>query len=116
MANITATELQLLECFGVEPLLLDAAIPWCDNDAAYSVEVDGLSVSFAVRPSYRDVRIVVNFGDRRMLEFNATSVSDLQVIDEPGVDAIEVLMNEQSWLRVQLRPAFAITQGFVAEG
>ncbi len=34
MKNITTIELQLLECFGVEPLLLDAAIPWCYNDAA----------------------------------------------------------------------------------
>lgn len=65
MKNITTIELQLLECFGVEPLLLDAAIPWCYNDAAYCIEVDGFSVSFALQPSYRYVRIRVNYGDRR---------------------------------------------------
>jgi hypothetical protein len=59
MSIITATELQLLECFGVDPKLLDPNDPWSYNDAFYVVEIDGLSVSFAVQPSYRDVRLIV---------------------------------------------------------
>jgi hypothetical protein len=112
MESITATELGLLECFGVEPKLLDPGVPWCYNDAAYLVEVDGLSVSFAVAPYYRDVRLIVRRGEQRLYELNAVGVEDVRVIDEPGRDIIEILVTEQEWLRVQLRPVFEITQEY----
>ena len=112
MGGIKATELELLACFGVEPQLLDVDVPWCYNDAAYLVEVDGLSVSFAVQPAYRDVRLIVRRAEQRLFEFRAVGVGDVRVIDERGIDAVEVVLAEQSWLRVQLRPAFEVTQGF----
>jgi hypothetical protein len=110
MRAITATELQFLECFEVEPVLLDPKDPWCYNDAAYLVEVDGLSVSFAIQPSYRDVRLIVRRGEQRLFELNATGVADVRVIDEPGVDTVEVLLTETALLRMQLRPVFLIEQ------
>ena len=109
---MTATELQLLECFGVEPRLLDPNDPWSYNDALYVVEIDGLSISFAVQPSYRDVRFIVCRGEKRLYELNAVGVADVRVIEETGVDTFEVLLTAGSWMRVQLRPAFEITQGF----
>ena len=112
MDGITATELELLECFGVEPQLLDPNDPWGYNDAVYLVEVDSLSVSFALQPAYRDVRLIVRRGEQRLYELNAVGVVDVRVIDEPGRDIVEVRLSEQEWLRMQLRPAFEITQGF----
>jgi hypothetical protein len=112
MDTITATELQLLECFGVEPKLLDPNDPWCYNDALYVVEVDGFSISFAIQPAYRDVRIVVSCGEKHIFELNAVGVADIRVIDETGVDAAEVRLDERSWLRLQLRPVFEMTQSF----
>jgi hypothetical protein len=114
MDGITATELDLLACFGVEPKLLDPDEPWCYNDAAYLVQVDGLSVSFAVRPAYRDVRLIVHRGAQRLYELNAVEVADVRVLDEPGRDLVEIQLSDRAWLRVQLRPAFEITQGFEA--
>ena len=99
---ITATELQLLACFGVEPVLLDPTDPWCYNDAAYTVDVDGYSGSFAVAPAYRDVRIIVIRGDRRIFEFNSMGVRDVRVIDEPRVDAVEVLLPHRPPQQVNL--------------
>jgi hypothetical protein len=112
MSVVSATELQLLACFGVEPCLLDPDTPWCYNDAVYAVELDGYSVSFAIQPSYRDVRLIVTRDDQRVFEFNAVGVADVRVIDEPRTDAVEVLLGDSAWLRLQLRPAFQITQGF----
>jgi hypothetical protein len=114
MHGITATELELLSCFGVEPQMLDSGVPWCYNDAAYQVEVDGLSVSFAVQPAYRDVRLIVRRGEQRLDELNAVGVADVRVLNEPGHDLVEVQLSERDWLQVQLRPAFEITQGFEA--
>jgi hypothetical protein len=117
MGVITATELQLLECFGVEcfgvePKLLDPNDPWSYNDAIYAVQVEGLSISFAVQPSYRDVRLILFRGETRLFELNAMGVADVRVIEETGVDAVEVLMTARSWLRLQLRPVLEIAQGF----
>ena len=112
MGNITATELELLSCFGVEPVLLEPDEIWYFNDSAYCVQVEGLSVSFAFQPYHRDVRIIVSRNGQRLFEFNSMGVADVKVIDEPGVDAVEVLMIERSWLRLQLQPVFEITQGY----
>jgi hypothetical protein len=112
VTSVTATELQLLACFGVEPQLLDASVPWCYNDAAYSIELDGFSVTFAIQPSYRAVRLIVARGQQRLYELNAVGVADVRVIDEPNVDAVEVLLTESSWLLIRFRPVFEITQGF----
>ena len=111
MSAVSATELQMLGCFGVEPELLDPDVPWSYNDAVYLVDLDGLTVSFAIQPSYRDVRIIVNRGNQRLFELNAVGVTDVRVIDAPGIDAVEVLLANSCWLRMQLRPAFEITQG-----
>jgi hypothetical protein len=110
-----ATELMLLGCFGVEPQLLDAGVPWCYNQATYRVGVDGLDVTLVVTPAYCQVRLDVRRDGRPLFEFNADWVSDLRVIDERGVDAFEVGLGEGSWLRAQLRPAFVITQGFAPD-
>src|SRR5476649_1157700 len=112
MDNITATELQMLECFGVEPKFLDPNEPWCYNDAAYSVELDGFSVSFAVQPAYRDVRIIVRRGEQRLYELNALGLADVLGLDEPGRDMVEVRFSERKWSRLQLRHALEITEGF----
>lgn len=106
-------ELELLACFGVEPQLREAGVPWWDNDAVYLIDIDGLSVSFAIVPGYLfDVRVIVCRGEQRLFEFNARSVADVRVIDERSIDAVEIVLSEQSWLRITLRPAFEITQGF----
>lgn len=112
MPDITATELELLGCFGVEPRLFDASVPWCYNDSVYKFAIGDLAVSFAIQPACRDVRLIVYRGGTRLFEFNAVSVDDVRVIDKPGVDAVVVEMTEESWLRLQIRPVFEITQGF----
>jgi hypothetical protein len=113
---VRATELEMLACFGVEPRLLDTRDPWCYNEATYTVEVDGLSVSFTVAPSYQDVRLIVQRGDEDVFELNAVGVVDVRVIDQPGVDAVEVVFTHKSCLKLQLRPTFEITQSFEAAG
>jgi hypothetical protein len=111
MNGITAQEWELLGCFAVEPQLLDPAAPWCYNDAVYVVEVDGLTVSFAIQPAYRDVRLIVRREGQRLYELNAVGVADVRVLDEPERDIVEVRLSEREWLRVQVRPRFEITQG-----
>lgn len=112
MNPITAKEWELLACFGVEPQMLDPGVSWVYNDSAYLVEVDGFSVSFAVQPSYRDVRLIIRRGGQRLYELNAVGVADVRVMDDPQCDIVEVRLSDREWLRLQLRPKFEITHGF----
>ncbi len=105
---ITATELELLACFGVEPTLLDAGIPWCFNEATYAVEVDGIAVTFTVAPSCRDIRLTAKRGDRPLYELAAIQIEDVEVIDEHGRDALVFRLSDDENLEVQLRPTFCI--------
>jgi hypothetical protein len=94
--GISATELQLMACFGAEPRLRDPDVPWCYNDAAYTAEVGGTSVTFAVAPAYRYVRFDVRCSGRRLFSFEAVGVADVSVIDELAVDAVEITLAEGS--------------------
>src|SRR5262245_38926348 len=109
---ITAQEWELLGCFGVEPELLDAGVPWCYNAATYTVEVDGLSLSFVVEPASYEVRVLVRRGSQRLYELNARSVKDIRVIDEPGRDLLEICLTDRESVLIQVRPVLEITQWF----
>ena len=112
MGGITANELELLACFGVEPKLDEPGTPWAYNEALYLVEVDGLSVSLAVQPSDRYLRLIVRRGEQTLFEINGVGVQDLKVIHERAVDELEIVLSEGSSLNMQLRPVFGITQWF----
>ena len=112
MDVITATELDLLTCFGVEPQLQDPGVPWQHNTATYAVEVDGWAVSFTIQPAYRELRLDLRRGGQRVLEMTANSFTDLRVVDEPGRDAVEVQLSERGWFLLQVRPTVEVVQGY----
>src|SRR5262245_10415344 len=112
MDEITATELDLLDCFGDEPQLRDPGVTWHDNGATYEVEVDGWAVSFTIEPAFRELRLTLQRGGQRVLELTANSFTDLRVVDEPGRDAIEVQLSERGWFMLQVRPAVEVIQGY----
>ena len=108
---ITATELDVLGCLGVEPRLLDAEVPWVYNTATYSTESDSLGVEFEVAPAYHSVRLHVRLGDRLFYSFRASQVTDVRVSDGGATDTFEIVISERETLRVQIRPSFEIHHG-----
>jgi hypothetical protein len=111
MDEITATELDLLACFGVEPQLRDSGAPWQYNSATYAVELDGWAVSFTIQPAYRELHLSLRRGGQRVLELTANSFTDLRVVDAPGQDAVEVQLSDRGWFMLQLRPTVEVIQG-----
>jgi hypothetical protein len=110
MRVATATELQLLECFGVEPDLLDLInVPWCYNEARYQIEIDGYSISFTIQPAERDVKLVVQRSNQLHYELNAVAVIDVMVLDDPGRDILEIQIADGESLQLQIRPSVQIT-------
>jgi len=112
MNEITATELDLLSCFGVEPQLRDPGVPWQDNSATYDVEVDGSMVSFTIEPGFQELRFTVHRSGQRVVELTANSFTDLRVVDVPRQDAIEVQLSDRAWFTLQVRPTVEVIQAY----
>ncbi|MCS6866992.1 MAG: hypothetical protein RMJ56_12430 [Gemmataceae bacterium] len=102
--DISVTERQLLACFGVEPRWLDPDVAsWYYNTATYTVALDPWEIVFMIQPSCRDVRLTIRAAGQPWFDLSATAVKDIRVIDQPGVDAIEMILDERTQLRFQLR-------------
>ena len=114
MPSITATELEFLGCLGADPALTDDDVPWCYNTATYTTDLGGVTVTLVLQPSYRQLQLVARQGDRTLYELNAADVVDVLVLDEPGIDALDIQLSDRDWLRVTLRPAFGVSQRYEA--
>ena len=102
MADITIEELDLLGFFSVEPTRLDPDVPWPYNDFAYAVERGGFSLSFAIAPAYRDVRIVLTSGSETTYELTAVGVEDVRYHKDGARETLEIVVTprERLWLRI----------------
>jgi len=102
MNYVSVEELELLTFFGVEPKRLDANVPWPYNDFLYEVDQGEMSLSFALAPAYRDVRIVWKSGSVALYELNAVGVEDVRYHNDSGRETIEVVISQRDklWLRI----------------
>lgn len=113
MNDLTATELDLLACFAVEPTLRDPGVPWEDNHATYDVEVDGSTARFAIEPAGRQLWLTVHRAGQRVMELTANSFADLRVVEgQPRRDALEVQLSDRGWLLIQVRPTVEVIQAY----
>ncbi|HET6828242.1 MAG TPA: hypothetical protein VFH35_06165, partial [Ramlibacter sp.] len=71
MGYISAEELDLLVFFEKEPIRLDADVPWPYNEHVYEVSRGDMSLSFAVHPAHRDIRIILTREGVALYELNA---------------------------------------------
>lgn len=104
MNVITATELDLLTFFEVEPKKLDPDISWPYNDFLYEVVRDDLSLSFSVAPAYKDIRIIFKKGEVVLYELNAVGVEDLKYHNDKGRETLEIVIHEEDILWLCLKP------------
>ncbi len=102
MSYITAEEWELSSLFGVEPKRLDPGVPWPYNDFVYEVQQSEMSLSVAVAPACKDVRIILKSGSVSLYELNAVKVSDMKYHNDNGRETLEVIITprDRLWLRV----------------
>ena len=110
MRYISAEDWELLSFFEVEPQRLDPSIPWVYDDSVYLVEDGELSLSCAIHPAYKDIRIVLKQREHCLYEFATTGVKDIRVLKEKASEVLEITLSEQQNLRVKLRPLIEIVQ------
>jgi len=115
MKTITAQEWELLSFFEVEPELLDSGEPWIFNDALYRVTHEDLVLTFAVQPSYRDVRLTLVVNGQTTYELSAMGVDDVLYRKEDGVETIEIRLEERHSVLLSLKPHLKISQKWGGE-
>ncbi len=71
MHNISVEEWQLLSFFEVEPQRSDPLSPWLYDDSVYVVINGDTTLSCAIHPAYRDVRLILTVQDKQTFEFNS---------------------------------------------
>lgn len=108
MKYISAEDWELLSFFEVEPRRLDPSVPWVYDDSVYLIEDGELSLSCAIQPAYKDVKIILKHCGHCLYEFEATGVQDIRVLKEKGSEILEIVLSEQQNLRVRLRPSIEI--------
>lgn len=108
---VTVSELELLEFFGVLPKLQDPDDPWSYNDALYEVQSGSVTLSFAIAPSYKDVRIILHCAGTKTYELNAQGVQDVRHRHQGERESLEITINEQDALFLFLAPHIEIHHG-----
>ena len=103
MDIISAEEHEVLSFFEIEPIPTDKDVPWPYNDYLYEVERDGLSMSCAIAPAYKDVRIILKCNGSKIYEFNSVGVRDVRYNNKGGKETLEIILsdNESISLRVK---------------
>ena len=108
MAYISAEEWEVLGFFGVEPET-DDDTPWPYNDFLYRIERHGLSLSCAIAPSYKDIRIILKQGENKLYELNAVGVGDVSYQEEHnGREVLNISINEAELIRLVVNPGIEL--------
>lgn len=108
MQVISAQEWQLTSFFEVVPTYPFADDPWPYTEVVYELQRDGLSLSCAIHPSHRDVRIILKKGTDTLYELNAVAVHDVAYIGDPGGETLRVDLTEQESLLLRVSPHIQI--------
>jgi hypothetical protein len=74
------------------------------------VEDGELSLSCAIHPAYKDIKIVLKQREHCLYEFAAMGVKDIRVLREKGNEVLEITLSQQQNLWVKLRPSIEIVQ------
>jgi hypothetical protein len=105
---ITASQLDLLAFFEVEPKIRDADVPWPYNDFLYETTRGEFQISCAVAPAYKDVRLILSLNGSRLYELNAVGVNDVRYEKDGSGELLEVIISSRESLTLRLRPAVSI--------
>ncbi len=105
---ITASDLDLLTFFEVEPKPRDADVPWPYNDFLYETTRGEFQISFAVAPAYKDVRFILSLNGRTLYELNAIGVNDVRYEKDSSGELLEVMVSSRESLTLRLRPEVSI--------
>ena len=105
---ISATEWEVLSFFEVVPTPADKGIAWPYNNFLYEIQRGDLSLSSAIAPAYRDVKLVLKRAGENLYELNALGVDDLKYDRSYGTEFLDVVLSPREWIRLKVKPQIEI--------
>jgi hypothetical protein len=108
MRTISAEEWEVLSFFEVEPSVLDKGIAWPYNDFAYEVNQGDISLSCAIAPAYRDVRLILKHNGQKIYELNSVGVDDVKYKKEGDDEILEIIISPLDTIRLKIKPCIEI--------
>lgn len=107
---ISATELDLLTFFEMEPIRTDPDVPWPYNDFLYEIQRGDKRLVFSVAPSNKDLSIKIQSGGTPFFELVAMDVGDVRYHGEKSDERLEIVISgrERLWLRI--KPSISVSQ------
>jgi len=115
MDVISAEEYEPVSFFEVEPTPTDEDVPWPYNDYVYQIQRGDVSMSCAIAPAYKDVRIILKFFDRRIYELNSVGVRDVRYENKGGDETLEIILNESESILLRVKPNIEILHNHSAQ-
>ena len=84
---------------------------WYDSDSVYEKKFDtGMTVTFALHPIHKDMRLCIFQGDKVIYDMQAVSVNDISYIKEKDTDCLKINLNATDWIEVKIKPELEIKQ------
>ena len=109
MDVISAEEWQLTSFFEVAPKYPDPDSPWPYTEVLYEVERDDISVSCAIAPAYRDIRLIVSGRDFFKYELNATQIKDVAYTKDSTGESLRIVLSDSEWIEVRMKPIVTVS-------
>lgn len=110
MDYITAELFELTSFFEAEPTYQFPEDPWPYTDALFECIRADLSITFALHPAYRDVRIILRLADTPVYEFAAQGIIDVRYHQEKSGERLECQISDAQTLSIWTRPTIRITE------
>jgi hypothetical protein len=108
MDIISAEEHEVLSFFEVVPTPTDKDIPWPYNDYLYEIEREGMSMSCAIAPAYKDVRIILKYNGSKFYELNSVGVRDVRYDNKGGNETLEIVLSDNESITLRVKPRIEI--------
>lgn len=82
---------------------------WWDSDSLYEKkDANGVSITFAIHPIYKDVRVTLSSHDNTIYDWHAMAVLDVIYIEEVKRTILKILITENDWMVIQTDPTISI--------
>ena len=104
-------EFDLIAFFGSNHVSRQFGTEWYDSDSCYEVTTDsGLSLTFAIHPIHRDVRLRLVHHGVEIFDWQATDLDDICCIGKNDQSKLKLIEGPYDFVIVQVDPEIRITR------
>jgi hypothetical protein len=110
-SQLSICEWEAIAFFGSEHKSRAYGTEWFDSDSVYEVsDQSGLTLTCAIHPIHRDVRIRLLRRDHLIYEWQAQDLKDICYVEEKDRTVMKFVVSDRDSLTLQVQPRISITR------